>query len=108
MQSHASKAEKESIENDVNKVVFHVDFSENYTTQVQNAIQSSYCVSKQFTLFTACTWEKYGCHSFVIASDYLLHGKYAVLTFLTMLIDHLDSIKVFMLCVILQCCCFPI
>ena len=91
MQSKSFTQEKESLQNDENKVVIQVDFAENFTTQIQNAIQSSYWVSKQFTLFTVCAWEKYGCHSVVVASDYLLHNKYAVLSFLSIIVDHLES-----------------
>ena len=68
-----------------------VDFAENFTTQAQNAIQSSYWVSKQFALFTACVWESNRCHSYVIVSDYLQHNKYTVMTFIMQLIDHIKS-----------------
>ena len=74
--------------NDENIAVIQLDFAENYTSQIQNAIQSSYWVSKQY-LFTICAWEKHGCHSVVIASDYLSHDKYAVFTFLPLLLDYL-------------------
>ena len=95
MQSRAFTKERGSVENDENKVVIQVDFAENYTFQIQNAIQSSYWVSKQFTLFTVCAWEKHGCHSLVIASDYLSHDKYAVLTFTTIIIGYLEKIREF-------------
>ena len=75
--------------------MIQVNFAENYTTQIQNAIQSSYWVSKQFTLFTVCGWEKNGCHSIFIASDYLSHNKYAVLAFMSMLVEHLKHIAEF-------------
>ena len=52
MQSRAFISERESLKDDDSTVVIQVDFAENYTTQIQNAIQSSYSVSKQFTLFT--------------------------------------------------------
>ena len=58
MQSRAFISERESLKDDDSTVVIQVDFAENYTTQIQNAIQSSYWVSKQFTLFTVCAWEK--------------------------------------------------
>ena len=58
MQSRAFISEKESLIDDDSTVVIQVDFAENYTTQIQNAIQSSYWVLKQFTLFTVCAWEK--------------------------------------------------
>ena len=58
MQSRAFISEKESLIDDDSTVVIQVDFAENYTTHIQNAIQSSYWVLKQFTLFTVCAWEK--------------------------------------------------
>ena len=58
MQSRAFISERESLKDDDSTVVNQVDFAENYTTQIQNAIQSSYWVSKQFTLFTVCAWGK--------------------------------------------------
>ena len=77
-------------------VVIQVDFAENYTTQIQNAIQSSYWVSKITGYwFTVCACKKNGCHSIVIASDYLCHNKYIVLSFMSMLIDHLKHTREF-------------
>ena len=68
-----------------------VDFAGNFTTQTQNTIQSSYWVSKQFTLFIASVWESHGCHSYVIVSDYLQLDKYAIMTFIMQLIDQIES-----------------
>ena len=59
MQSRAFLCERESLKDDGSTVVIQVDFAENYTTQIQYATQSSYCISKQFTLFTVCAWEKW-------------------------------------------------
>ena len=42
MQSRAFISERESLKDDDSTVVVQVDFAENYTTQIQNAIQSSY------------------------------------------------------------------
>ena len=95
MQSRAFISERESLKDNDSTVVIQVDFAENYTTQIQNAIQSSYWVSKQFTLFTVCAWEKNGCHSIVIASEYLSQNKYAVLVLMSMLVDHLKHIREF-------------
>ena len=58
MQARAHSKMKESVKNEATKIVTQLYFAENHTTQVQNAIQSSYWVSKQFTLFTVCAWEK--------------------------------------------------
>ena len=81
----------ESVQLDNEKVVIQVDFAENFTTQIQNSIQSSYWVLKQFTIFTACVWEKDSSHSYIVASDYLLHDKYAERTFLALLMDHVEN-----------------
>ena len=81
----------ESVQLDNEKVFIQVDFTENFTTQIQNSIHSSYGVSKQFTIFTACVWEKDVSHSYVAVSDYLLHDKYAVMTFLALLMDHVEN-----------------
>ena len=81
----------ETAQTDNEKVVIQVDLAENFTTQIKNAIQSSYWVLKQFTIFTACVWEKDGSHSYVVVSDYLLHGKYAVMTFLALLMYHVEN-----------------
>ena len=68
-----------------------VDFAGNFTTQTQNTIQSSYWVSKQFTLYIASVWESHGCHSYVIVSDYLQLDRYAIMTFIMQLIDHIEN-----------------
>ena len=81
----------ESVQIGNEKVVIQVDFAKNFTTQIQNAIQSSYWVSKQFTIFSACVCEKDGIHSHVVVSDYLLHDKYAVMTFLALLMDRVEN-----------------
>ena len=57
-QSSAFKEEVENVQTDNEKVVIQADLAENVTMQIQNAIQSSYWASKQFTIFTACVWEK--------------------------------------------------
>ena len=90
-QLSAFQEEVESIQIDNEKFVIPVDLAENFTTQVQNAIQSSYWASKQFTIFNACVWEKDGSHSYVVVSYYLLHVKYAVMTFLALLMDHVEN-----------------
>ena len=89
--SCAFKKEVQSVVNDKEKVEVQVDFAENFTTQTQNTIQSSYWVCKQFTLIAACVWESNGCHSHIIVSDYLQHDKYVVMTFVIQLIDHIES-----------------
>ena len=78
-------------------MVIQVDFAENYTTQIQNAVQSSYWVSKQFTLFTVCAWEKMVAIQLlllVIETVCLIHVSF-MLAFMSMLIDHLKHIREF-------------
>ena len=53
-QLSAFKDEVDNVQHDNEKVVIQVDFTEDFTNQIQNAIQSSYWVLKQFTIFTAC------------------------------------------------------
>ena len=82
MQADEFKRERESVKDDPDKVIIQVDFAENFTTKLQNEVQSAYWSYKQVTLFTVCAWEQQGVHSMVIASDYLQHDKYAVNVFL--------------------------
>ena len=66
-------AQRESVKDDVTKVVIQVDFTENVTTKTQIEIQSAYWAYNQVTLFTACAWEQGGTRPMVIVSDYLQH-----------------------------------
>ena len=91
VQAAEFKQERESVEDDPDKVVIQVDFAENFTTKTQNEIQSAYWAYNQVTLFTVCAWEKGGVHSLVIVSDYLHHDKYAVNKFLKTIFQWLDS-----------------
>ena len=93
MWSQAFISESESLKDD-DSTVIEVNFAENYTMQIQNAIQSSYRYQSNL-LYLLCAWRKNGCHSIVIASDYLSHSKYAVLAFMSMLVDHLKHIREF-------------
>ncbi|KAJ8041142.1 hypothetical protein HOLleu_11877 [Holothuria leucospilota] len=74
-------------------VVLQVDFAENYTAIQQNEIQSAYWSHNQVTLFTACAHlDNKKVKSYVIVSDDLVHGKYAVSTFLDHLIKDIKSV----------------
>ena len=75
VQAAEFKQERESVEDDPDKVVIEVDFAENVTTKTQNEIQSAYWAYNQVTLFTVCAREK-GCvhcafngHSFRLSSS---------------------------------------
>ena len=59
-----------------------------------HALGWNFLVDKPLTLTrwvllrgTACLWEKDDSHSYVLVSDYLLHDKYAAMTFLALSID---------------------
>ena len=41
---------------DSNKILIHLDYSENYKSKQQNAIQSAYFGNTSFSLFTACAY----------------------------------------------------
>ena len=43
------KMERESVKDDLNKVVIQIDFAENFTTKTQNEIQSAY-----WSLYSQC------------------------------------------------------
>ena len=91
VQAEEFRTERESVKSNTNKVVVQVDFAENYTTKLQNEIQSAYWACNQVTLFTVCVWEKGGVHSLVFVSDYLSHDKCAVNYFLQQILNWLDG-----------------
>ena len=43
-----------------NRLLIHLDYSENYKSKHQNEIQSAYFGNKSFSLYTACTYYKQG------------------------------------------------
>jgi hypothetical protein len=90
-QANAFSQEKESVRSNPGKIVIEVDFAENYTAKSQNEIQSAYWSYTQVTIFTVCAWEQGGVHSMAIVSDYLSHDKYAVNTFLKLILDYLNK-----------------
>lgn len=83
---------------DPTKCVLQVDFSENFTFVTQNEIQSAYWTHKQCSLYTAVAWlpkkeymEEKEIMNYVIASDYMLHDKYAIHTFNEILFQKLKK-----------------
>ena len=60
-------------------------------TMNQNEIQSSYWPYNQNTLFIICAREAKNSHSIVIISDYMSQDKYAVITFLILIILELET-----------------
>lgn len=71
--------------------VLQVDFAENYTAGYQDEIQSAYWSQSQITVFTAVVWISDRTKSYVVVSDELQHGKKAVSTFLSALVN--DIVK---------------
>ena len=90
-QAESFQFQKLSVHQNCSKVIIQVDFAENYTTMNQNEIQLSYWSYNQITLFTVCAWEAENKHSMVIVSDYMSHDKYAVITFLKLIILELET-----------------
>lgn len=78
----------EQLRQNQTKCVLQVDFSENFTFVTQNEIQSAHWTHKQCSLYTAVAWfpsdgtmKEKEIKSYVIASDYMQHDKYAIHTF---------------------------
>jgi hypothetical protein len=67
-------------------MVLHFDFSENYTCQSQDQIQSAYYSQDQVSLFTFVVYYMGVTTSGIIASDDLDHSKRSVIANLHMLI----------------------
>lgn len=80
---------KAEVAND--EVVLQIDFAENYSLTSQDEIQSAHWGHRQVTLFTAVAWLHNDKRSFVIVSDDMDHGKFAVWTFLKALIMELKA-----------------
>ena len=66
-------------------IILQMDFSENYTSLEQNAIQAAHWCHQQLTVFTACAWFKEAeedangkCQSFACVSSVTEHDKYFV------------------------------
>jgi len=59
-----------------------VDFFENYSSQYQDEIQSAHWHFRQISVFTCVVWVDNTSHSYALITDYLSHDKYAVYTFL--------------------------
>ena len=69
--------------------VLQIDFAENYTTAYQDEIQAAHWTSSQVTVFTAVGWSRGEVQSYAIVSDALEHGKKAVATFLSNVVEDL-------------------
>lgn len=92
---------KRNVEDD--EVILQVDFAENYSSLLQDEIQSAHWNNTQITLFTACAWLKgANIRSFVIVTDELSHDKYCVFACIKKIInclkqefDILKCVKIF-------------
>ena len=77
-------------------VICQVDYSENFTLQDQNQIQSAHWSKKQISLFTAYAWMSGSGgdgYSFGLISDSTKHNKYSVITCLEVLIQEIIDIN---------------
>ena len=93
-QATAYKLERKAIEGSENKALLQVDFSENYTCQYQDEIQSAHWNQHQVSLFTAVLWHNGMLHSIVIACHNLVHSKDSVVAYIDMLLEIIpDSVK---------------
>ncbi|XP_072180506.1 uncharacterized protein [Diadema setosum] len=82
---------KKAPESDVHHAVLQVDFSENYTCQAQDEIQSAHWNQHQVSLFTAALWHSGSLFSHVLASDNLCHSKDTIVAYLDVLLDFLPD-----------------
>ena len=75
-----SKAFEESkvVASNPEVAVVQLDFSENYTAEYQDEIQSAHWHQQQISMFTVVVWSAGTVQSFVIVSDNLVHDKLQV------------------------------
>src|SRR5258705_9822063 len=74
--------------NTSNTAVLQVDFSENFTADMQDEVQSAHWNKKQFTIFTAFLWLGTDTlQSYAIISDNLQHDKYVVCAHLSKILN---------------------
>ena len=97
-QSKAFEDCKLEVIHDSDRALVQLDFSENYTAEYQDEIQSAHWHQKQISLFTVVIWYGDTAQSYVIVSDNLVHDKYAVCCYLAKILDEVrrrfPSVKV--------------
>ena len=77
---------------DENHATLVVDYAENYTSKVQNEIQSSYFARKQLSLFTCVAYiGNNSIESFLIVNDNTLHSKDQVFVYLKKILKKLKE-----------------
>jgi hypothetical protein len=91
--SHATNTQQQyfrrSIENiKENEIVFQMDFAENYTCEIQNAIQSEHFMKHQIVIFKAHVTGFNFSQSYAVVSDDIEHSKYAVWTYRKKIMQH--------------------
>ena len=86
-QSKSFESIKNSLKEDDTHALIQVDFSENYTAEYQDEVQSAHWHQTQITLFTVAVWTKNNCDSSVIVSDTLVHDKNVVATFMSTIVN---------------------
>ena len=77
------------MKDDPDQAVFQIDFSEKYTTQWQDEIQSAHGQKNQVVVFTTAFWKRTQCKSSLVMSKDLTHTKKSVITFLDRLLSTL-------------------
>ena len=85
--------ETDKIHLDGKNAVIQMDFSENYTCQWQNEVQSAHWHQTQVTVFTVAIWTKPNKppQSHIYVSDNLDHDKQSIAVFVDMLLSDLKS-----------------
>ena len=84
-QADVYKREKEEINKQVNKVILHFDFSENYTCSYQEGAQSSYWNQKQVSIFTVACYKHQETKMIAFVSDNTDHSKTTITCYLDLL-----------------------
>ncbi|XP_033100548.1 uncharacterized protein LOC117104010, partial [Anneissia japonica] len=90
-QAASYKLQRDAIESSVDEALLQVDFSENYTCQYQDEIQSAHWQQHQVSLFTAALWYNGVLHSTVFASDNLTHSKDTIIAYIDKLMEMLPN-----------------
>ncbi|CAF5036332.1 unnamed protein product, partial [Rotaria magnacalcarata] len=76
---------------DDKKVLLQVDYTENFTMDQQDAIQSAYWNTRMLSIFTAHAWCGANNYSFALVSDNVTHDKYCVAVCLNNIITKLKQ-----------------
>ena len=95
-QENSYKLDKSVAQAPDSKVLcLQMDFSENFSIQQQNEIQSAHWHHDQLTVYTIMMWHRQSKLPWVIISDNLSHDKFAVTAFLKVILDEIKSSESF-------------